>query len=58
MLGAVFIVVAFIIFSMIAWAAGRVGNWLKESKRAQVGINRLAGTVFLLLACRLALSRQ
>ena len=58
MLGAVFMMTAFIIFSGIAWAASRIGDWLKRSKRAQAGINRLAGTVFVLLACRLALSKQ
>lgn len=57
-LGAVFMVTAFVIFTAIAWAASRVGDWLKRSKHAQVGINRLAGTVFVLLACRLALSKQ
>lgn len=58
MLGAVFMVTALVIFTGIAWAASHIGDWLKKSKRAQTGINRLAGTVFLLLACRLALSRQ
>ena len=57
-LGAVFMVTAFVIFTLIAWAASRIGGWLKNSKRAQVGINRLAGTVFVLLACRLALTKQ
>lgn len=58
MLGAVFMITAFIIFSGIAWAASRIGGWLKRSKRAQTSINRLAGTIFILLACRLALSKQ
>ncbi len=57
-LGAVFMAMAFIIFSGIAWASSRIGGWLKRSKSAQVGINRIAGTVFVLLACRLALSKQ
>lgn len=57
-LGAVFMATAFVIFSGIAWAASRIGGWLKRSKRAQIGINRLAGSVFVLLACRLALSKQ
>lgn len=57
-LGAVFIVTALIIFSLIAWGAGRIGDWLKKSERAQVYINRLAGTVFVLLACRLVFIKQ
>lgn len=57
-LGAVFMGTAFVIFCGIAWTASRIGDWLKKSKRAQVGINRLAGMVFVLLACRLALSKQ
>ncbi|MDQ8022280.1 MAG: LysE family translocator [Moraxellaceae bacterium] len=57
-LGLVFMVTAFVIFSGIAWGASRIGTWLMRSAGAQVAINRLAGTVFVLLACRLALSRQ
>ncbi|HWL09616.1 MAG TPA: LysE family translocator [Planctomicrobium sp.] len=57
-LGAVFMITAFIIFCSIACAAGQIGSWLKRSKRAQVGMNRLAGTIFILLAFRLALSKQ
>jgi threonine/homoserine/homoserine lactone efflux protein len=57
-LGAVFMVTAFAILSLTSWAASQIGNWLKKSERAQIGINRAAGTVFVLLACRLALSEQ
>lgn len=58
MLGAAFIATAFTIFSLIAWGASQIGEWLNQSERAQIFINRLAGTVFVLLACRLALSKQ
>lgn len=57
-LGAVFMMTAFLIFCGIAWAASRIGDWLRRSQRAQTIINRIAGTVFVLLACRLALSKQ
>lgn len=57
-LGALFMLSAFVIFIAIAWAASRIGDWLKKSKRAQIYINRLAGTIFVLLAVRLALSKQ
>lgn len=57
-LGLAFMVTSLLIFIAISWAAGRLGDWLRKSKRAQTGINRLAGAIFVLLACRLALSRQ
>ena len=57
-LGAAFMVTAFVIFCGIAWTAGRIGGWLGRSKRVQDMINRIAGTVFVLLACRLALSNR
>lgn len=57
-LGLVFMASGFLVFGAIAWAAGRLGGWLRRSARAQIGINRLAGTVFVLLACRLVLSPQ
>ena len=58
MLGAVFMIVAFVVFALIAWAASTLGEWLKRSRRAQIVINRVAGTIFVLLACRLAFARQ
>lgn len=58
LLGLVFMATALVIFSGIAWAASELGSWLKRSARAQTGMNYLAGTVFLLLACRLVLIRQ
>lgn len=57
-LGAVFMMVAFIIFCCIAWFAAYIGDWLKKSKQAQIGINRFAGIIFVLLALRLALTKQ
>jgi threonine/homoserine/homoserine lactone efflux protein len=56
-LGAVFMLAALLVFGAIAWAAGFIGNWLKRSNRAQIVLNRFAGTVFVGLALRLALSR-
>jgi threonine/homoserine/homoserine lactone efflux protein len=57
-LGALFMLTALVIFCAIAWTAGYIGEWIKNSKRAQIYINRLAGTIFVLLACRLAISKQ
>jgi threonine/homoserine/homoserine lactone efflux protein len=56
-LGAVFMLAALIVFGAIAWAAGFIGDWLKRSQRAQVMMNRFAGTVFVGLAMRLAWSK-
>ena len=56
-LGAVFMLAALIVFGAIAWAAGFIGNWLKRSQRAQIVMNRFAGTVFVGLALRLGLSK-
>jgi threonine/homoserine/homoserine lactone efflux protein len=56
-LGAVFLVTALVIFAAISVAAGQIGPWLKQSPRAQTAINWLTGTVFVLLAFRLAISR-
>ncbi len=53
LLGAVFIVVALVIFITIAAMAGFIADWLKGSTRAQVILNRLAGLVFTGLALRL-----
>lgn len=56
MLGLIFTLVALVIFCLLALAAARLGDWLKRSERAQIYINRIAGTVFVLLAARLLLS--
>jgi len=55
-LGGVFIIVALIIFSAIALLAGALGGWLRSSSRAQVYLNRIAGTVFAGLALKLAIA--
>ena len=57
-LGLVFMASGMLVFGAIAWAAGRLGGWLRRSARAQIVINRLAATVFVLLALRLLLSPQ
>lgn len=58
LLGGIFIVAALLVFGLIAWAAGYIANWLAQSPRVQLIINRLAGVIFVALACRLVLSRQ
>ena len=54
MLGGVFIVSTVLIFGGIALLAGALGEWLNRSDRVQNVMNRLAGTVFVALALKLA----
>ena len=56
--GGLFIIATFLIFGSIAWTAGFLGDWLKSSTKAQVIMNRIAGTVFTGLALRLAVSER
>jgi len=53
LLGGVFICVALVIFGAIAVLAGALGAWLKNSPKAQVYLNRIAGAVFAGLALKL-----
>jgi threonine/homoserine/homoserine lactone efflux protein len=58
MFGGLFIVATLLIFGTIAWTAGFLGDWLKNSAKAQVIMNRIAGTVFTGLALRLAFTER
>lgn len=57
LLGIAFTITALVIFSIISWASDHIGEWLRSSDRAQIVMNRVSGVVFVLLACRLALSQ-
>jgi threonine/homoserine/homoserine lactone efflux protein len=57
-LGLVFIVATLIVFGIIAWATGFVGEWLKRSPRAQIILNRVAAVLFIALAIRLVMSTR
>lgn len=58
MLGGIFITLTLLIFCVISWFAGFIGQWLKGSVKAQVIMNRVAGTVFTALAVRLVVSER
>lgn len=58
LLGGVFIVSTILIFGGIALLAGTIGGWFNRSPRTQVIMNRLAGTVFVGLALKLATVQQ
>ena len=58
LLGGLFIVATILVFGSVAILAGTLGQWLMGSGRAQVVLNRLAGTVFLGLAFKLATAKR
>ena len=58
LLGLLFIAVALVVFCSIAWFAGFLGSWLRQSGRAQVIMNRMAAGVFGLLALRLVVAER
>lgn len=58
MLGVLFIVATLLVFGGVALAAGALGRRLGQSERAQLVMNRIAGTVFALLALKLATSSR
>lgn len=57
-LGLVFIVATWIVFSGIAATAGALGAWLQRSHAAQLWLNRIAGAVFVALAFRLLVTER
>ncbi len=57
-LGAVFIVCTLVVFGLISLLAGKVGNWFSQSPRAEVIMNRVAGSVFAALAVKLAFTQK
>ena len=56
--GGLFIVCAFMVMGSIAWFSGFLGDWLKTSDKAQIIMNRIAGTIFIGLALRLMLTER
>lgn len=57
-LGAIFMIATLIVFGAVAFFSGFLGDWLRQSHRAQVVMNRLAGAVFAGLALRLAFAER
>ncbi len=55
-LGALFMLMTFVVFGGVAAMAGLLGRLLKRSPRAQILMNRLAGFVFFALAAKIATS--
>jgi threonine/homoserine/homoserine lactone efflux protein len=57
-LGGLFIVSTILVFGAIALLAGTLGQFLQRSPRTQLILNKLAGTVFLVLALKLATAER
>lgn len=57
-LGAVFMVVSLICFSLIAILSGFLSEFLRRSPQAQIRLNKIAGAVFAVLALKLASSER
>lgn len=58
LLGAVFALSTILVFGAVAFFAGKVGQWLTSSNRAQRVLNRVAGAVFILLAANLLIAER
>jgi threonine/homoserine/homoserine lactone efflux protein len=58
LLGGIFMLAALLVFSSIAAVAGSLGGWLNRSARAQIIMNRIAGSIFVLLALKLATAER
>lgn len=56
LLGSIFNFATLLVFISICFLAGSIGDYLKSSDRAQIILNRIAGTVFVGLALKLALT--
>lgn len=56
-LGGLMIIATIIMFTSIALAAGILGNWLRSSHTAMLWMNRLAGSIFIVLAVKLAFAK-
>lgn len=54
----IFILSTILVFASVAWGAGFLGEWLKRSTRAQIIMNRIAGTVFVGLALKLVATER
>jgi len=57
-LGVIFMIATLLMFSAIAIVSGSLGKWLKQSDNAQIWLNRIAGTVFVGLAAKLAFTEK
>lgn len=57
-LGLLFILVTLVVFGLISQLAGFIGDALRRSDKAQLILNRVAGTVFIALALKLVTAKR
>ncbi|MDX1808032.1 MAG: LysE family translocator [Sulfurospirillaceae bacterium] len=57
-LGFIFIVCTFLVFSGVSLVAGKLGDWFNRNKNAEGILNKVAGSIFGLLAIKLALTQR
>jgi threonine/homoserine/homoserine lactone efflux protein len=57
-LGGLFIAAGMLVMLAVAVAAGALGEWLNQSRRAQSVLHKAAGTVFVALALKIATSHR
>lgn len=58
LLGALFMFCTLIVFSLIALLAGTLGSWFTKTKNGESILNKVAGSIFAVLAIKLALSER
>ena len=58
LLGFIFFLSTVLIFGSVALLAGTLGEWLNKSSKAQLVLNRVAGTVFIALAFKLITTQR
>jgi threonine/homoserine/homoserine lactone efflux protein len=56
-LGVTFTAQAAILFGLLGYFSGHIGQWLQRSARASAWLDRIAGTVFVALGLRLIVAR-
>jgi threonine/homoserine/homoserine lactone efflux protein len=56
-LGLVFTLQAALLFGLLGWFAGAIGQWLQRAPRAGLWLDRAAGAIFVGLGLRLMVSR-
>ena len=56
-LGCVFTIQAAVLFALLGYFSGTVGQWLQRHRQAGLWLDRLAGTIFVALGVRLIVAR-
>ena len=56
-LGLVFTVQAALLFALLGYFSGSIGQWLQRHGRTGLWLDRLAGTIFVVLGVRLIAAR-